>query len=105
MAVILSIDPSENLALVVQRLKNANVNVTNVLESLHIVTVEGDAATIDRMRVVPGVIGAEPEGEVHLDPREVPDMGPGWPKSAEADTPSKVEGASWRSPEWDRSTS
>ena len=44
----------------------------------------------------------EQDEVVHLDPREIPNMGPDWPTSAPTD-PS-VSGASWRSPAWDDTT-
>jgi hypothetical protein len=101
---ILSIDPATDLAGVVRRLKRSKLIVTAVLSDLHIITVEVEPAALAKVRQIPGVIGVEQGEDVHLDPREIPDMGPGWPKSADRSASQSVSGASWRSPEWDATT-
>lgn len=104
MAMILTIDPSKDLAKVVKQLKKDKLRVTSVLEGLHIVTVDGDDAALQRVRAMPAVIGAEPETVVRLDPREVPDLGPDRPAKADRSVTPKAVGASWRSAAWDDGT-
>ena len=101
MAMILTIDPSKDLTTVVKQLRKDKFRVTSVLEDLHVVTVEGDEAAMSRARSVPGVIGAEADTVVRLDPREVPDMGAGRPAGTDVSVVPKVVGASWRSAAWD----
>ena len=102
MAMILTIDPSEDLSKVVKRLKKAKVRVASVLESLHIVTVDADDSALAGFRAMPGVIAAEADAVVRLDPREVPDMGKPKPGRADQVAVPQVVGASWRSPAWDK---
>lgn len=102
MSIILTIDPAEDFSKVVSRLKNAKVKVSSVLEGLHIVMIEADKADLAKIRSVVGVIGAETDVPVKLDPQEVPRMGQGWPKPSDRITSPQVVGASWRSPAWDQ---
>ena len=101
MPVIVTLDPSIDLATARQGLTDLHFHVESVLEGLHVVSGEADAAALAQVRALPYVIGVEADEMVHLDPREVPKMGRDFrERSAPAATPP-VTGASWRSPAWD----
>lgn len=96
MDLILTIDPSEDMARVLKRLEATEVQVTRVLDKLHVVAVRCEGASVQQIRAIPGVVSAEPEAVVTLDPREVPELGAPPPS-----LPNDI-GNSWRSPAWRR---
>ena len=99
--IILTVDPAADLKAVVGALEGQSVKVASVMENLHLVTVDADATRLSMLSALPGVLAAEEEGTVHLDPREVPDMGKDWPAADSPAATPPVSGSSWRSPEWD----
>jgi hypothetical protein len=101
MSVIVTVNPKEKLETVVARLRRSKFRIAEVMDRLHIVTIAGDRKTAARVKQVPGVIAAEADSVVSLDPREVPKMGAGWPSSADRTVTPPVTGSSWRSPAWD----
>lgn len=101
MPVILTLDPSVDLAKALPALRKARFKVASVLENLHIVTGQADAAALKKVRKLPYVVSAEADTEVRLSPLETPDMGAEWPANAERDADPRATGASWRSPAWD----
>ena len=101
MPVILTLDPAVDMAKALPGLRAARFKVASVLENLHIVSGHGDEAALARVRKLPYVVSVEADRMVHTDPRETPDMGPGWPAPPDQHAAPKVTGASWRSPAWD----
>lgn len=98
MAIIITVDPARDLNETVSRLSAASFRVTAVLDRLHIVKVEGDASQLTEVRDVLGVMSAEPETIVRIDPQENPNLKD---SSARLREPV-ILGSSWRSPNWDR---
>lgn len=101
MAAILIIDPKESLSKIVQALHQAKVKVISVLETLHMVTVEDANASLAQLRALPGVIAAEADTMMQVDPRETPNLGQTPPGSADRVAVPPVKGSTWKSPAWD----
>jgi hypothetical protein len=101
MAVILTLDPATDMEKALAGLRAARFSVGTVLETLHVVSGQGDAAALKAVRKLPYVKSVEADAIVRLTPGETPDMGRGWPGNAETGAAPRVTGASWRSPAWD----
>jgi hypothetical protein len=100
MPVILTLDPACTLADVLPKLEAAGFKVGGVMEELHVVSGEGDARAMKKVRKLADVVAAEVDRTVRLDPREVPDLGAKPPGRRDRQAAPPVTGASWRSASW-----
>ncbi|TVS03978.1 MAG: hypothetical protein EA413_09785 [Cyanobium sp. PLM2.Bin73] len=105
MAFIVTIDPSESMQRVLDQLSQTSFQVSSVMAELHLVAGEADDATLARVLRIPGVTGVEEDTMIHLDPREIPKMGSGWPRDDDQRAMPPLHGSSWRSPAWEDTSS
>jgi hypothetical protein len=66
MALILTVDPSYDIAQIILRLVKANVEVSAVIPMLSLISVNASADDIAAAGIIPGVIAIENESDVQI---------------------------------------
>lgn len=97
---IVTVDPAFGLESLIASMRKAGFTVGERMDALNVLTVHGGTKEQAALRKLPGVISVGPDSQVHLDPREIPDMGRDFAKQSRGLAPA-VSGSSWRSSNWD----
>ena len=66
MALILTIDPAQDIADIIWRLSKANLQITSVMPMINIIVVEASASEIAEIEIIPGIVAIENDREIRI---------------------------------------